>query len=311
MKITNVQGFPQPIADAAINNAEMSRVLRGNFYDTDTISVTELLDSPRIRRLRHHHKDEIIIDVSDMLFAIYGVAVHSILEGADTTAIKEKRMTFKVTSRSGKAWNLTGAYDRLVLLDGVLQDYKTMSVFEHLSNKGYPRKEREEQLNLYAWMLKQQDVKIVGLEAYGFMKDWKARESITKGEDYPKHVQKYNLIKWDEETAHNFILDRLELFEDDENYECTEGDRWAKPDIWALIPKGKKRAVKGGVSKDKGYIETLAISYEEKDVAVEIEHRRGRSIRCFDRGDGVTYCEVAPWCPYTQAGAEDDDGIWD
>jgi hypothetical protein len=53
-----------------------------------TISVTELIDSPRIRILKKQHDYE--VDVSDLLYALMGTALHHILERANISDVRKR-----------------------------------------------------------------------------------------------------------------------------------------------------------------------------------------------------------------------------
>lgn len=78
-ELTNKKGLPQPLVDAIQ-------------YDTykikGDIGVTTLIDAPQIRILKMRHSKEIVTDVTEMLWAMLGTAVHHILERAH---IKDKR----------------------------------------------------------------------------------------------------------------------------------------------------------------------------------------------------------------------------
>lgn len=307
MRVTNKENLPQPIVDAVVA-AEGLNEGRSGWFDQNHISVTELIDSPRIRYLKAIHWRQMEMDVSDRLFALYGSAMHNILEMADTTSVKEKRLYASVT-QDDMTWLVSGKFDRLSLLDGALQDYKTMSVYEHLSNKGYPRPEREQQLNLYAWLCEMEGIKVERLEAYGFMKDWKAGQAVKS--DYPKQVQRYEIRKWEKVETYEFLHARLAAHADAKFHMCTAEERWSTEDKWAVVVKGKKRAVPRGVSSDKEYIDNMVADFERKEVDVRVEFRPGRDIRCSDRGDGHTYCDVSSYCPYANSKGELNELIWD
>ena len=65
-------------------------LLKYNPYTRGTqpsdISVTQLIDSPQVLQLRKQHKDDIVEDVSDRIWAIYGSAVHAIVEAANLSS---------------------------------------------------------------------------------------------------------------------------------------------------------------------------------------------------------------------------------
>ncbi len=74
MKITNNFGMPQPFVDFAIND----KYSKGKA----DISVTTLIDSPKIRLMKEKHDHQIEVDAVDMVWALFGTAVHSVLENS-------------------------------------------------------------------------------------------------------------------------------------------------------------------------------------------------------------------------------------
>jgi hypothetical protein len=75
MKITNRFNLP----DAFYNFARNDKYSRGKA----DISVTTLIDSPRVRLMRDKYNDQLETDASDMIWALFGTAVHHVLESAD------------------------------------------------------------------------------------------------------------------------------------------------------------------------------------------------------------------------------------
>jgi len=85
MKITNKHGLPEVF----VNLLTRSPYSKGKAH----LSATELLSSPRIVQLKKRHFDDIEEDVSDRIFALFGTAMHSILEdGKTSNAIVEQRL---------------------------------------------------------------------------------------------------------------------------------------------------------------------------------------------------------------------------
>jgi hypothetical protein len=74
-KLTNKHGLPQPVYNAAANDSY-------SMGDSD-VSITRLLNPPRITALEDRHADEIEVDAMDRIWIILGQAVHTILERAD------------------------------------------------------------------------------------------------------------------------------------------------------------------------------------------------------------------------------------
>ena len=75
MKYTNKHDIPKEIIRAIEND----QYTRGN----SDISVTGLLQPPRIRLLEREHHDDIVLDYSDETWKILGQSVHAILERAN------------------------------------------------------------------------------------------------------------------------------------------------------------------------------------------------------------------------------------
>ena len=72
MKVTNKYNLPQTI----VNVLNRPTYTKGKAH----LSVTEALSSPRIVQLRKRHWDELEEDVADKVWAIFGTAIHSVLE---------------------------------------------------------------------------------------------------------------------------------------------------------------------------------------------------------------------------------------
>jgi hypothetical protein len=79
-----------------------------------------------------------------------------------------------------------------------------------------------------------------------------------------------------------------EKLPDDELEPCSHEARWHKPDTWAVVKNGNKRATKvlNSEGAAEGYMDQL------KEGAYHIEYREGEDTRC------QSYCSVAQFCPY-------------
>ena len=120
------------------------------------ISVTSLIDSPKVRIMKEHFYDDMEVDAVDMVWALFGTAVHAILETSKQTEniVTEERLYTKVDD-----WILSGAIDRQEIDDdGVsIYDYKVTSVWSLIFDKP----EWERQLNCYAYLVeKEKGIKV-------------------------------------------------------------------------------------------------------------------------------------------------------
>ena len=280
MKLTNKYNLPQAI----INVLERPTYSKGKAH----ISVTQLLNSPKIVALTRKFDDELEQDASDMIWAAVGSAMHNFLEhGKDDNSIAEERIHAEV-----EGWNITGAIDLQIINGGAIdiRDYKFTSVWAAMNEKP----DWENQLNVYAWLVekvKKTPVNSVGIVA--FLRDWTKREKEQK-ENYPEATVVELPIKlWTMEERSAYIRSRIALHSacdfaletDGDLPDCTPEEMWEKPTTWAIKKKGNVRAFKV-YETEKHATEALATM----DKVYEIEVRQGERTRC------KSYCPVSQYC---------------
>lgn len=283
MKLTNHFNLPETF----INVIRRPQYSRGKAQ----ISVTEILNSPRIVQLRQKHMDEITEDAADMVWSLFGSAVHNILQhGKGDNHIVEERLHIDFDG-----WHISGAIDLQELNpNGVgIRDYKVTSAWAVQQDK----KEWVEQLNLYAWLVeKVKFMKVTDLQIIGIVRDWSRREASTK-EGYPQApIVTVNIPLWDMETREAFVIERLSKHNEavfalgvgDDVEECTSEEMWEKPTVYAVRKIGGVRAKSLHGSKEKAEEELAQLNAKKPDY--EIEVREGGRTRC----EG--FCQVAPFC---------------
>jgi hypothetical protein len=293
MKITNNFGMPQPFVDFAIND----KYSKGKA----DISVTTLIDSPKIRLMKEKHDHEIEVDAVDMVWALFGTAVHSVLENSKQSEdiITEERLYSTISG-----WVLSGAVDRQEIKDDqiTIVDYKVTSVWSVI----YGKPEWENQLNCYAYLVNDKNAfnkrNVTNLKICAILRDWNRREAERKP-DYPQApIVFVDIPLWDHEKASKYIINRMALHQEAQIlYDmhgdlglCSDEDTWKKPDTWAVKKKGQKRALRVlDTEKDaKEYIEWHNKTDDAyiKKANLEIEFRGGEYTRCGN------YCSVADFC---------------
>jgi len=271
MKHTNEMNLPEPIANAVKNDPY------DKGEDAD-YSVTELIDPPRKIALQRIHQEEITEDVADGIFRLLGQAVHTILERA---GVPERRFAVTVLGKT-----ITGKMDRYK--DGLLQDWKVTSAYQFKGGKAPFNVEC--QLNCYAEILRQNGKKITRLEAVGILRDWSKLEVLRGGGDYPAHqVIVAQVPIWPEEHAKKFLEARVSLHEAAKIQlpQCTDGERWSRPDVFAVMKKDRERAVRLLATKQ---LAEDFISMQKDKTALLVVHRPGQNVRC------ESYCYAAPFC---------------
>jgi hypothetical protein len=192
MKLTNKFNIPQTF----VNVLERPTYNKGK----SNISATQLLNSPKIVTLTNKYNDDIEQDVSQMIWSLFGSAMHGVLEhGKDDNHIVEQRLHAELDG-----WQISGAVDlQVVDQDGIhIKDYKTTSVWSVMNEKP----EWEQQLNIYAWLFEHnKKQKVQSLEIVAILKDWSKGEAGRKP-DYPQQkVVMVPIRLWTTEEQEKFI----------------------------------------------------------------------------------------------------------
>tara|TARA_R100000426_G_scaffold30949_1_gene25409 strand:- start:198 stop:1073 length:876 start_codon:yes stop_codon:yes gene_type:complete len=281
--ITNNHGLP----DAFVNYARSDKYSKG---DSD-ISVTQLIDSPRILLMRERHKEELTTDAMDMVWALFGTAVHAVLEGAvGENVVKEKRLY-----RDVDGWVLSGQVDQYEIKDNALRitDYKVTSVWSVIFNK----QEWVNQLNVYAYLLEMEEqIPVNSIQICAILRDWNRREASLRP-DYPQTpIAVVDIPLWSLEERTAYVEDRIALHQNarqlfdlnDGMVLCTKDEMWSKPDVYAVKKPSNKKAKKR--FEDRENAEQFLDNLKDKHL-YEIEFRAGESARCKNN-----YCGVADFC---------------
>lgn len=275
MKVTNECGLPDAIFQAVKNDP----YTKG---DAD-YSVTQLLKPPRMVALEREHYESLTEDASDRIWSLLGQVVHGILERAETEAIAENRWHVVV---GGK--RISGGMDRFLLKDGLLQDYKFTTVWKF--RDGLPR-EFVEQLNCYAHILRQNGQTVKRLQIVAILRDWSKPES-KRNISYPRHqCILLDVPLWEPYEALRFISERVSLHEAARLVLplCSKDDRWAKPDIYAVMKEGGKRAISLHDDMIEAEGRAAALTIEGKG-HYHVIKRTGGNTRC------DSYCSVSGHC---------------
>jgi len=280
MKLTNRLNLPQPLVDAVRNDSYTS--------GGADISVTTLLKPPRMVALEKQHKDELTEDASERIWSLIGQIPHGILERASTTGVAERRLQITV-----EGWTVSGAMDRYV--DGLLQDYKVVTAYK-FKDGGVPV-EYEQQLNIYAEILRRHGDPVRRAEIVGILRDWSKLEA-RRDANYPQtQVIVREVPLWSPTKAQAFIRERVILHKQARVTlpQCGDEDRWARPTKYAVMREGQARAVKLFESQ----VEAEAYAKEGKKLTVET--RPGELVRC------ANYCNVAQFCDQFKKEVKDED----
>lgn len=249
------------------------------------ISVTTLIDSPRVKLLRERYWDRLEEDVTDNVWRLLGSSVHFVMDGISAeNRLKEERLFVDVNGI-----NITGKPD---LYDGTtktIQDYKLTSVWSVLLGD---KPEWEKQLNCYAWLLRTYGFEVERIQIIAILRDW-SKARAKREETYPKSaVAVIDIPLWSFEKQGEFVQERVNIHRAAENLpdeklpECSSAEKWTTEDVYAVMKGSNKRAVKLFDKKEE------AEEFAKTDKAYRVELRAGEDKRCEE------YCNVKNFCPY-------------
>lgn len=281
MKLTNELNLPQPFVDAATSDYQ---------YTDKRYSVTSVLKGTRESILQRRHSEEIETDVSEMVWAIFGSAVHKILEQSEETADQLKENWLSVEVQNG--YELSGIFDLYDDATGTVTDYKTATVWKFIYKEF---DDWRTQCLAYVWLLRKIGFNARRGEIVGMLKDHSKTKAKTD-HTYPQQpVQRigWNFTDKDLEGFESWLkakfaeIEQAEKLSDDDLPLCSDVERWHKPDKYAVMKEGRKTAVK------------LYDSEEEANARVEqegngfyVEHRKGEDSKC------LNYCSACEFCSH-------------
>lgn len=278
MKLTNKHGLPESI----VNALRRPEYTKGKAH----LSVTQLINSPKIVALSKKFQDELEQDVSEMVWSLFGSAIHKVLEhGKDQNHIVEQRLHSEVDG-----YRVSGAIDLQIVSDAgrAIRDYKTCSVWSVMNSKI----EWEQQLNCYAWLVeKVTGASVTDLGIVAIIRDWNRRDAARNEAYPPAPIKELPIPLWPMEQREQYIQSRVHAHAEAEFAiesegdvpACTPEEMWEKPTTYALKKKGGVRALK------------VYLSQEEANQALdpktqEIEVRPGSRTRC------ESFCPVNHRC---------------
>lgn len=281
MNITNRHNIP----DVFIKAMQFNDRARDNLdFKMDQISVTKLIESPRLRLLSFDHYHKIEVDASERIFALWGQAVHAVLSWADSDSLTEQRLYTKVLN-----WTVSGQFDKISIQDELLCDYKTTSVWA-ISNG--VKTEWNRQLQVLRYLAERHGYSIKQMEVVCILRDWQ-NSAAQRDPNYPQiPVLRFPVTPWYREDIEAYLYQRVKLHQEAAYTgmlpDCTAEERWSKPDQFAVKKTGRKTALRVFDRLDDA---NELISRTDQ---AYLEVRPGTSVRC------QRYCTVAKYCSQYQ-----------
>lgn len=244
MKHTNLFGIPAPIA-AAIENDP---------YDPGpgvAYTASQLPDPPRIVALRRRYYDQIVVDVSDCIWLLFGWAVHAILERSGKGGERELRLYGDVAGL-----RISGATDYVEMgstgegsfrtmevapSETVVWDYKVVGEYSVRNSTNPPHgvsQSYEAQLNTYAHLRRVNSKPVDRLKIAAILRDWKegekeraAEQARRKGKEteyHPHPIKVMDVPVWSPSRIIGYLEERIKLHEAAKVTlpHCTPEERW-------------------------------------------------------------------------------------
>lgn len=273
MSLTNEYGAP----DVFVRAVEGDPYTKG---EAD-FSATELLKPPQIVRLTKKHEDSITTDVRDEWWKLLGKGVHNILEQYGEGLCEER---FFAECNGVK---ISGAIDMLV--DGAVTDYKVTSVFT--IQRGL-KTDWEQQLNIYAWLLRQNDITATSLTIVGLCRDWIQSRAAVK-RDYPQSpIVPIKVPLWRDERQDAFVENRVRVHTMENTLPCTPEERWARGG-YTVLGGGLKPRSFDSMNEAANYINQK----EKPGRTFSIQEGGAKFVRC------ESWCSISDHCPQWRGGA--------
>ena len=290
MKLTNKHKLPQTYVDLISTTLWDPRE-----SDPKRISVTTLIQNPRIKKLTLAHYDELESDVSDYLWLLLGNAVHYVMATIESN--KEKSLNRLVEEKliiEVNGFKIVGKLDLYEDKDKSIEDYKVTSVW---SVQFGEHDDWEKQLNPYAWLLRKNGFEVKQARINAIIRDWRKSEGL-RYEDYPKVPFVTIPVKlWTLEEQQAYIENRVEIYREIMDMPiaevpiCSSKERWAGADKYAVYKGTNKTATR---VLDTAQEAEAYVKNSMKGAGCNIVKRTGEDKKC------LGYCNVNKFCSYYQ-----------
>ena len=281
MKVTNRLHMPEAFVKA---------VSTTRHNEAGCFSATTLNKGAKEIILSDRHFDEITVDAADSVWAVWGTAVHALLESQPDNNFHEEYFKVPVSNSY-----VTGQVDSYDMENGVINDWKTASVWKVQFNDF---KDWRAQGLTYAWLLQQSGLEVKKCRFVALLKDHSKTKAKTDS-SYPQSpvfIYEFDVTAADmEETAARILAKVQEIesayeLDDDAIEPCSAEERWADGEKWAVMKNGRKTAVK--VFDNQLDADAMA---GEMGNAYYVEHRPAISRKCGD------YCNCKDFCNFYKA----------
>ena len=281
MKVTNKLNMPAAFVNAVSTNRHNA---------AGCFSATTLNKGAKEIILTDRHFDEITVDAADSVWAVWGTAVHALLESQPDNNFHEEYFKVPVSNSY-----VTGQVDSYDMENATIYDWKTASV---LKVQFADFNDWRRQGMTYAWLLKQSGLDVKKCVFIALLKDH-SKTKAKNDSSYPQSpvfIYEFEITPQDMEETRDRILNKvLEIesayeLDDDAIEPCSAEERWADGEKWAVMKNGRKSAIK--VFDNQLDADAMA---GEMGNAYYVEHRPAISRKCGE------YCNCKDFCNFYKA----------
>ena len=268
-------------------------------YEDGVISTTRLLTPPRSFALTQRNLNDLSCDVSEVISAKYGTAIHASIEKSNIpNSVQEKRLYATVLGT-----RISGKPDLLLLPEhdngeSVIIDIKSTSVWTFI--KGSKLDDYRLQVSIYRWLAEQNGVSVSNKgKIWYIFTDW-SKTDAANDPNYPQTrmvVQDIDLIELSDIEL--WLNDRIRLFNsctampEQELPDCTDDELWVAGTKYAVYKENGKRAIRLFDTMQEASQKVL-----ELGESYHVEERLGIAKRC-------SYCLARKFCrQYKQLAVE-------
>ena len=278
MKVTNKMNLPA----AFVNAVSTTRHNAASCFSATTLNkgAKEIILSDR-------HFEEIEVDAADQVWAVWGTAVHALLESQPDNNFHEEYFKVPVSESY-----VTGQVDSYDMENATIYDWKTASVWkvQYADFDDWRR-----QGMTYAWLLKQNGLDVRRCRFIALLKDH-SKTKAKNDSSYPQSpvfIYEFDVTPEDMAETRDRILNKvLEIesayeLDDDAIEPCSAEERWADGEKWAVMKNGRKTAIK--LFDNEADADAMA---GEMGNAYYVEHRPAISRKCGE------YCLCKDFCNF-------------
>ena len=273
VQIKNKFNLPGPVVEAV----SQVRKPKG-----DSISVTALIDSPRIRSLTTKHWDSLEEDASSRLWALLGQGLHGVLA---EYAVNKEVFAEEGIKATVSGTVISGRPD--FYCDGNVIDYKITSVYSFLLGI---KESWTRQCNVYGHLFRSAGFPVRSLSVHAILRDW-VESKTYQDPDYPEiPFLTAPIDLWSPGDCEQYIKDQVRRHLDFPMDPCTDAEKWARSPAFAVSKVGGKRALRVLDTLREANQWGEKYHAEKPGVKLEIRERAGEFVRC------NRYCLVRGVC---------------